>query len=108
MIYQFNSQITKMPKINKQELVHLEKLANINIDVSQEWGFLKKLDSIIDKLDELNKFDTKWELITSDNTNSLRTISDTKSFEDEKKILDNVKHEVINNSIVIKSTLSDQ
>lgn len=96
-----------MPKINKQELAHLEKLANINIDESQEWPFLEKLDSIIDKLDDLNKFDTKWELISRDNTNPLRTISNTKDFEDKKKILDNVKHDVINNSIVIKSALSD-
>ena len=96
-----------MPKINKQELAHLEKLANINIDESQEWPFLEKLDSIIDKLDDLNKFDTKWEIISRDNTNPLRTISNTKDFEDKKKILDNVKHDVINNSIVIKSALSD-
>ena len=96
-----------MPKINKQELAHLEKLANINIDESQEWPFLEKLDSIIDKLDDLNKFDTKWEIISRDNTNPLKTISNTKDFEDKKKILDNVKHDVINNSIVIKSALSD-
>lgn len=96
-----------MPKINKQELTHLEKLANINIDESQEWPFLEKLDSIVDKLDELNKFDTKWNYIPTDNTNPLRTIDGTKDFKWKKEILENVKHEVVNNSIVIKSALSD-
>jgi aspartyl/glutamyl-tRNA(Asn/Gln) amidotransferase C subunit len=96
-----------MPKINKQELTHLEQLANVKIDKSQEWPFLEKLDSIIDKLDELNKFDTNWEYTPKYNTNPLRTISRNREFEWKKEILDNVKHEVINNSIVIKSALSD-
>lgn len=96
-----------MPKINKQGLTHLEQLANINIDKSQEWPFLEKLDSIIDKLDELNKFDTEGEFMSTNSTNSLRILSGTKDFVWEKEILDNVRHDIVNNSIVIKSALSD-
>lgn len=96
-----------MAKINKEELTHLEQLANINIDKDQEWKFLEKLDNIVEKLDELNQFDTTWTDKSTDNDNPLRTISGTKDFEWKKEIIDNVKHDVVNNSIVIKSALSN-
>ena len=96
-----------MAKINKEELAHLEQLANINIDKDQEWKFLEKLDNIVEKLDELNQFDTTWTDKSTDNENPLRTISVTKYFEWKKEIIDNVKHDVVNNSIVIKSALSN-
>lgn len=96
-----------MAKINKEELAHLEQLANINIDKDQEWKFLEKLDNIVEKLDELNQFDTTWTDSSTNNDNPLRTISGTKDFEWKKEIIDNVKHDVVNNSIVIKSALSN-
>ena len=95
-----------MVNLTKEELRHLQTLSNVNIDESWEEKFLLKLDSVIWMLDKLNTIDTsninevKWLW------NTLRVISWTKDFPNKREILGNVKHEVINNSIVIKSALS--
>lgn len=96
-----------MVKLTLQELQHLEKLANVNISADQEGPFLEKLDSVVNKLDDLDKVDVSD---ISDNDivqNPLRVISWVKDFSNKKWIIDNAKHEVINNSIVIKSALSE-
>ena len=95
-----------MANLTKEELKHLQKLSNVNIDESWEEKFLSKLDSVIWMLDMLNTIDTSN--ITEINWlwNTLRVIPWTKDFSGKKEILENVKHDVINNSILIKSALS--
>ena len=95
-----------MTNLTKEELKHLQKLSNVNIDESWEEKFLSKLDSVIWMLDKLNSIDTSN--ITEINWfwNTLRVIEWTKNFQNKKEILENVKHDVINNSILIKSALS--
>lgn len=95
-----------MANLTKEELKHLQKLSNVNIDESWEERFLSKLDSVIWMLDKLNTIDTSN--ITEINWlwNNLRVIKWTKDFQNKKEILGNVKHDVINNSILIKSALS--
>lgn len=95
-----------MAHLNKDELKHLETLCNIHIDESQQEIFLKKLDSIVDKLNELSNIDTT-NITSKSNNNSLRVIWWTKDFPHKKELLHNVKHEIINNSVVIKSALSE-
>lgn len=96
-----------MTNLTPQELEHLETLCNVHIDDSQKWPFLKKLDSIVDKLNELNSINTENVDIQSNSQNSLRVLWWISDFPNKKEILDNVKHEVVNNSIVIKSALSN-
>ena len=95
-----------MENLTNEELKHLQKLSNVNIDESWEEKFLSKLDSVIWMLDMLNTIDTSN--ITEINWlwNTLRVIPWTKDFSGKKEILENVKHDVINNSILIKSALS--
>jgi len=95
-----------MINLSVQELQHLEKLANIKINDNETSTFLNKLDNIIDKLHELDKIDTSW---INDLTvwNTLRCIPGNKDFENKQWILSNAKHEIINNSIVIKSSISN-
>ena len=47
-----------MANLTKEELKHLQKLSNVNIDESWEEKFLSKLDSVIWMLDKLNTIDT--------------------------------------------------
>ncbi|HKL44252.1 MAG TPA: hypothetical protein VJ892_03160 [Candidatus Absconditabacterales bacterium] len=95
-----------MTHLKKEEFAHLQKLANINLDDSEQEKFLEKLEPIISKLDELSKVDISdiKEDLQLDNT--LRTLDGPKDFSNKKEIMDNVEHDIINNSVVIKSVLS--
>lgn len=95
-----------MVNLTQEWLKHLEKLSNITIDKNQEDKFLSKLDSVINMLDKLNEIDTSDVSDSYWLWNSLRVISWNTDFPNKKEIIWNVKHDVINNSIVIKSTLS--
>ena len=99
-----------MIHITEQQLDHIQRLSNISLKDTEKETFLEKLEPIITKLDELNNVDTLnvvWDLNLE---NSLRTLSDTfhgdKQKEIAKKIIKSVHHEVINNSIVIRSVLN--
>ena len=96
-----------MSNLTKEELQHLEKLSNIKINEDYEWIFLQKLDSVVNKLNDLNKVDTSNITNTNSTDNTLRVIEWTRDFSNKKGIIDNAKHDVINNSIVIKSALSN-
>ena len=96
-----------MTNLTSKELEHLEKLCNIHIEKSQQEIFLQKLDSIVNKLNELNLIDTNNINIQNNTQKSLRILWWISDFPDKKELLENVKHEVINNSIVIKSALSN-
>lgn len=95
-----------MVSIDWKWLSHLEKLACIKINSQEEGIFLEKLDSIVNKLDELNQFDTDGIYLDRPIDNPLRIIHGTKDFSWKDDIIKNVKHDVVNNSIVIKSALS--
>ena len=95
-----------MTELTKEQLQHLQKLANINLDDFQQEKFLQKLEPIISKLDELSKVDISDVVEDSELENTLRVLDWPEDFPNKKEILDNVEHEVINNSIVIKSSLS--
>ena len=95
-----------MTHLKKEEFAHLQKLANINLDDSEQEKFLEKLEPVISKLDELSKVDISdiKEDLQLDNT--LRTLDWPKDFPNKKELMDNVEHDIINNSVVIKSVLS--
>jgi Asp-tRNA(Asn)/Glu-tRNA(Gln) amidotransferase C subunit len=91
--------------LDKKELHHLQKLACIRLTADEEKKLWKQLENIIQFLGQLDQIkigkmaDKKWEL-------TLRTISGVKKFPHPEKLLKNVKHPIVNNSIVIKSVLS--
>lgn len=97
-----------MTNLTAQELEHLEKLSNVKIYLSEQEKFLTKLDSVIWMLDKLNSIDTSNIKEINWLWGKLRIIPGVKDFQNKKEILKNVKHDVVNNSIVIKSALSNE
>jgi len=92
-----------------QEIIkRLQKLSCIKLSPEQEKKLWAQLIDIIAFLGQLPE--TKWttnnEQLTMKDKLTLRTIAGVKENAESKKILRNVKHEVVNNSIVIKSVLS--
>jgi len=100
--------------LTSEQLNKLENLSNIKLTASQQDDFLQKLDPVIAKLEELAAVDTSGVDISdqngSDDDNTLRVLDYTFEWEKQKNIAEsvikNVEHEVINNSVVIKSVLS--
>jgi len=90
----------------KQEIQRLQKLSCIALSPEEEKKLWKQLTDIIGFLGKLPETKGKsWSNAAKDKL-TLRTIKGMKQDPDSKKLLKNVKHEMANNSIVIKSVLS--
>jgi Asp-tRNA(Asn)/Glu-tRNA(Gln) amidotransferase C subunit len=92
-----------------QEIKRLQKLSCIALSPQQEEKLWAQLSDIIGFLGQLPEPKLKienWKLKIAEEKFTLRTITGNKESSDGKKILKNVKHELVNNSIVIKSVLS--
>lgn len=95
-------------KLTEEELNKLQKLACIKLNDEEKWKFWNQLEGIITLLDELGKLDLSGDINVDENDlNNLRTISGTREREDKDKLLQNVEHKLLNNSVVIKSVLSE-
>lgn len=91
--------------LNNEDFQRLQKLACIKLAPEEEAKLGKQLDGIIQFLGQLDQIKISSKIKkTSDRT--LRTIVGVREFPDAKKLLDNVKHPIVNNSVVIKSVLS--
>ena len=93
-------------KLSIKELNHLEELSCLKLKESDQEKFLTQLDSIIDFLGQLQNLDLEDIKLDENVENNLRTHKWTNIFENTKWIISNVKHEIVNNSIVIKSVLN--
>lgn len=91
-----------------QQIKHLQKLSCIALSPQEEKKFWSQLNDIIGFLGQLpkTKMNNEWWIMNDDGKLSLRTIKGVKESSDSKKILQNVKHPIVNNSIVIKSVLN--
>ncbi len=95
-------------KLTEEELNKLQKLACIRLNEEEKEKFWNQLESIITLLDELGKLDLSGDIdIDENDINNLRTISGTQDWENKEKLLQNVEHKLVNNSVVIKSVLSE-
>ena len=88
-----------MANLTKEELKHLQKLSNVNIDESWEEKFLSKLDSVIWMLDKLNTIDAHT-LVIAGAEDDLTDLKIQKKISDNIKnseliILDNTKHNLL-------------
>jgi aspartyl/glutamyl-tRNA(Asn/Gln) amidotransferase C subunit len=90
-----------------QEIKHLQKLSCISLSPEEENKFWTQLSDIIEFLWKLpeSKVETPESKVKSPKL-TLRTIAGVKTEINTEKILKNVKHAIINNSIVIKSVLN--
>ena len=91
--------------IDDKEIKRLQRLANVKLSESEEKKLGAQLENIIQFLGQLAKLpivshsEKKSEL-------TLRTLPWCRQSIDSKKLLANVQHPIINNSIEIKSVLS--
>lgn len=92
--------------VSDSEIKRLQKLSCIALTPEEEKKLWKQLNDIITFLGQLPtpQGDTSSEAKKDKLT--LRTVKGIKEDENGKKIMKNVKHGVVNNSIVIKSVLS--
>lgn len=91
-----------------QEIKRLQKLSCISLTPEQEQKIWTQLPDIIGFLGQLPQLDDSNISSKIENTNklTLRTIAKKQEKQDTSKLLNNVHHPIINNSIVIKSVLS--
>jgi Asp-tRNA(Asn)/Glu-tRNA(Gln) amidotransferase C subunit len=102
-----------MAHLTSEQLDRLQQLSNITLTSWEQEDFLQKLDPVIAKLEELWSVDVsdgKLENAFEPSYVTLRVLDTTFEWEKQKdiatNIIKNVEHEVINNSVVIKSVLS--
>lgn len=92
-----------------QNIKHLQKLSCIALSPEEEKKFWTQLNDIIGflgKLSDIRLIIDNWQLKNTKKKLTLRTIKWVKENIDSEKILNNVKHPIVNNSIVIKSVLN--
>jgi len=89
------------------EIKRLQKLSCIALSPEEEKKLWKQLNDIISFLGQLPeaKVQSPKSKVQSSKL-TLRTVVGVKQDQDSKRIMKNVKHGVVNNSIVIKSVLS--
>jgi len=90
-------------KISEEQLRKLEDLSNISLSSDEKKLFLDKMDAVIGLLEWLKSVSEISSKINDKKT--LDTISGVEEYGDSKWLLDNVEHEIVNNSIVVKSVL---
>ena len=91
--------------LNPKEFNRLQQLANIKLSPDDQVKLGTQLDSIIQFIGQLDQIKITPKKQTKKAELTLRTIAWVREFPDAAKLLDNVKHPLVNNSIVIKSAL---
>lgn len=89
-----------------QEIQRLQKLSCIALSPQEEQKLWAQLSDIIGFLGKLPQTKENQEPKGQKDRLTLRTIKGIHQDSESKNLLKNVKHEMINNSIVIKSVLS--
>ena len=92
--------------LSDKEFLRLQQLANIRLSPEEQVKLGTQLDNIIQFIGQLDQIKISPKKKTKQTELSLRTIAWVHEFPDAKKLLDNVKHPLKNNSIIIKSALS--
>jgi Asp-tRNA(Asn)/Glu-tRNA(Gln) amidotransferase C subunit len=88
-----------------QQIQHLQKLSCIKLSPEQEKKLGGQLTNIIAFLSSLPDVGEQTQDKPSTDQVSLRTIAGVYQDTSDQKLLANVHHKIINNSIVIKSVL---
>lgn len=101
-----------MVTIKTDQYKHLQKLSCISLSPEEEqklWAQLTDIIAFLGQLPETKNTKSEIQNTKSDKNEgklTLRTIAGVRVDKDSEKILKNVKHPIINNSIVIKSVLN--
>lgn len=90
----------------QHDLDHLKKLARIQFDSSaKEEQFLGSMKNIVTMLEELQGLDVSVDTTAPFMGKTMHVQQKQEDFGDDKALLANVEHPIMNNSIVVKSVL---
>ncbi len=93
-------------QLTSDQITKLQDLSAIKLSHEEEQVFFDKLWSIIEFLAQLKQLDlTDISLDDGDVWHYMETVHGLDEFSDSEALLHNVEHELINNSIVVKSSL---
>jgi len=91
---------------SQQDLDHLKKLSRIQFDSSaKEEQFLGSMKNIVAMLEELQGLDISVDTSSPFMGKTMHVHKEQQDFGDDKSLLANVQHTIMNNSIVVKSVL---
>ena len=97
--------------LTPEEIKHLQTLSCISLDQEEEKTLGKQLVGIVDFLGKLNEIKIDQDILdgTAGDTfdHFLSVVPDVCQYEDANALFQNVQHEKINNSIVIKSVIEN-
>lgn len=90
-----------------KDLEHLSKLCSLKLTEEEKTKYLWQLDEILEFVSQLNEVDVEWvePLAHPIEWKYLEPRDWIKEFENKKELLENVKHAIRNNGIVIKSPI---
>lgn len=91
--------------LTKEEINKLKKLSALDLNEEEERAFVEKLWDIINFLWKLKNIEVVSNF-SEFSDNVVDMVDWVEDFVDYMKIMENVEHEKINNSIVVKSVLS--
>jgi len=95
----------KIMSLTKEEINKLKKLSALDLNEEEERAFVEKLWDIINFLWKLKNIEVVSNF-SEFSDNVVDMVDWVEDFVDYMKIMENVEHEKINNSIVVKSVLS--
>lgn len=91
---------------SQQDLDHLKKLSRIQFDsLAKEEQFLGSMKNIVAMLEELQGLDISVDTTAPFMGKTMHVYQAQQDFADDKALLANVEHPIMNNSIVVKSVL---
>jgi len=92
----------------QQDLDYLKKLSRIQFDNKiNEDNFLASMKNIVAMLEELQWLDISVDTTAPFMGKAMHVQQEQQDFADDKALLHNVQHPVMNNSIVVKSVLDN-
>jgi len=93
--------------LSLEELKRLQGLSLVEIDEKHQDKFISDLDNIIGFLQDMQNIDIPSEYLDEISDEYLTPVIWVDEFADSSGLLNNVEHEIINNSIVVKSALNN-
>ncbi|HMT01484.1 MAG TPA: hypothetical protein PKD96_00060 [Candidatus Absconditabacterales bacterium] len=92
--------------ISSQQIEKLEKLCAIKLTNEEKIGFMEKLEKVIEMISTLQSVELPA-LKNEGKTSAECIFPEIEKRGESELLLNNVKHQIIHNSIVIKSSLTD-
>jgi len=94
-------------QLTREDIDKLQQLSAVALSDKDADNFFGKVESVIAFLDQLSELDVADMAIDGDSPDTLISpVLGVEVFSDAQMLLKNVSHEIVNNSIVVKSPLA--